>query len=550
MFLLLFFVLAGTSNPVGCSRREPLLADDAGELLVEYIRPPTSFDPAESSDIDTYNVVRLLYEGLLDYEPASLTAGRPIRPRLAPIIAESFSCSDDGLVWKFRLRRGVRFIDDPCFPSGLGRTISAGDVKYSIERGLQRTTPPGRRADVPPIVGVSAFLNGASAELAGIAAPSPLELTISLDRPDPTLPYFLITPPCRVVPREAVVMYGAGFARHPVGSGPFRLVSAETTTGIAVVRNRHYWRGDGPGGRFPRLAGIRFEPPGDKVLTFYGRRTDVVVRYRSPWVPNPASEENGDSLTLPTSFGDIRQFRVRYLNTIWVGFNFRSHHPAVQDRVLRRAIALAAPRPREGPADGLLPPGLEGADSPENGQRTDREQATVLLQKRGHPSGRGVPEIRLGWRTDRRFGGPEFADSLRSAGFAVRLTYYTEDDLTRAVRSGAVDLFRKGWIADYPDPQDFLRLFYSGSSVNAGLYRNQRFDRLFETLREETDRPARTALVRDMEALLRSETAGIFLCHDIAYHLVSPRVRNYSPYGTNPLNISFLEFVRVSPERN
>jgi len=540
-------LLALALAEAGCSA--VVQEQEEAELRVPFVRSPSTFDPAHSTDIEDHNVLRLLFEGLVEYDPASLAAPGQSSPLVVPILAETYRSSPDGLLWEFVLRSGVRFVDNPCFPQGRGREIDPTDVKYSIERGLRALAGPGPYADLPPLVGLSEFLSGGAKSIEGIEAASQRTVRLRLTKRDPTLIYFLTGMPCRVVAREAVDGYGAEIRGHPVGCGPYRLASFDEMSGIALVRNRDYWRRDTRAGGLPRIPAIWFIPAASKeqLTSPLSGEADVIVIYRAPLASAAASPraEGGlaESLLVPTPLGEAKHFLARYLNTTGLGYDFRSTHPVVRSRGLRAAVAMAIERPQHYGAKGLFPPGLWNYDPEAPGQSFDIARAAEILTAEGYPGARGLPRLRIGSATTHTMRDEAF-EPLRRLGMEVPLRRYPPERLAEAVERGEVDLFRWGWMADYPDPQTFLQLFYSGSSHNTGHYGNTEFDRLFESLRAEDDPSLRRSLAAEMERILIADAAAVFIEHDFAYHVVSPAVTGYQRNCTNPLNIRFYEYVR------
>lgn len=529
---------------LSCSNREPSAQAGSTQLRVPLYRWVSSLDPAESGEIETHNVVRQLYEGLVDYDPESL--------RVVPRVAASFTAGQGGREWRFVLRPDVFFVDDPCFPSGRRRAVVSTDVKYSMERALQRRGGRGAHQDLPPIAGLEDFLAGRAGQISGIEAESPHELTIRLLQPDLALLHFLAGPACLIVPREAVETYGADLARHPVGTGPFRLASAESNSGILLVRNPDYWRRDESGERLPYVDALLFiwEPELDPRRLFVEGRLDAYQNYGQPI---------GQDLSFPSAMGDSgaasvagTHCEVCYLNTIFLRINFSSAHPLAHNRALRAALAaicsgkgdnLAAYHHRS--AKGLFPPGLSAYDPLLVGQQRDPEAARSLLRHAGYPAAARLPPIRIGWP----WAGDALLDdiirSLHRFGLKTKVEIYPRIDYERSVEARDPDLFRDGWIADWPDAENFLQLFVSGSSENRGHYQDARFDRFYDSLRTEIDPRRRVALARAAEKCLLDDVAAVFCTHETASHVVSPRIRNYAPYCTNPLNVRFYERIRL-----
>ncbi len=532
--LLVLAALCACAAPHHAPPRAP------AELRVPLVRDVQSLDPLDGGEIVTFNVVRQLYEGLVDYDPRALT--------VVPRLARAWRVSDDGRRWSFDLQPGVRFVDDPCFAGGRGRELTAADVVFTLERALGRSRGAAGLADLPPVAGLAAFLEGRSRHIAGIRATTPLELDIRLERPDPSLLHFLAAARGRVVPREAVEAYGPDFRTHAVGTGPFRLVSWEPLSGILLVRNRGYWRSDSAGARLPYLDALRFVPfwTEERIRLFAEGRIDMVFSY----VPGAIPAATGEPGPEARRAGSERQFFVSRLNTVFLRFDRRSRHPAVQERRLRRALSCAVERlagTTHVAARGLLPPGLPGHDPDLDGQRTDPAAALGLLAAAGHPRGRGLPPLRIVWREWDAGIGERIAGGLRDLGLRVSMRQCDDRSYWAAIDSGAADLFRDGWMADYPDPQTFLELFYSASPTNRGSYRSPEYDRLFLEFRAARAAARRLELARRLERLLVEDAAALFLHHERERQLVAGRVEGWEHNCTNPLNVCFYEYVRVRP---
>ncbi len=526
-----------------CSGRHSAPSPEPVELRVPLYRWVASLDPADARDIESYNVVRQLYEGLIGYDPSTLVA--------TPLVAASYTGSRDGLVWRFPLRLEVRFIDDPCFPSGKGRALVAADVKYTIERILKRRGD-GLHGDLPPLLGLDSFLAGRDDGIRGIEADSSGEVTIRLTRPDATLLYFLADPGCLIVPHEAVERYGSELVRHPVGTGPFRLVSSEPTSGILMARNPDYWRRDEAGNQLPYVDALfcRWDPGLDMRRLFVQGGLDVYESFGLP-IGYSLTLARGDKTDGPF-FESPQQYEVCYLNTIFLRFNFRSSHPLAHDRFLRAAVAavcagkgdtLATHTHRS--AKGLFPPGLPGYDSTFAGQERDTTLARTFLRSAGYLRRASVPLIRIAWPSNHTLQEGEVVEALKRFGLQARFDLMAPSEFEQPVNLRNADLTRDGWMADYPDPQDFLQLFYSGSPLNTGHYESARFDAMFDSLRVEADPRARERLARRAERCLLDDVAAVFLVHETASCRVSPRVLNYSPYGTNPFNLRFYERIKL-----
>ena len=199
---------------------------------------PTTLDPVQGSNIYANFVIVNAYDTLYSYKYLA----RPYE--LKPNLAVDFpTISPDGLVYTFRLKPGVHFIDDPAFPGGRGREVVAEDLIYAIKRQFDpRNQPQGAWLWQGRIAGLEEWKAAGSdydQPVSGLGAIDSHTLEIRLTRPYPQLVSTLAQGYAALVPREAVEKYGKGLGVRPVGSGPFRLVSYDTAR-VVMERNPNF----------------------------------------------------------------------------------------------------------------------------------------------------------------------------------------------------------------------------------------------------------------------------------------------------------------------
>ncbi len=573
----------GAALLVSSCGEKPLPAGTSTERVLfgetERIR---SFDPAKAGDVASALAIARIYETLYQYAYLE----RPYR--LEPLLAVAMpTVSEDGLTYTIPLRRGIFFSDDPCFTrtGGKGRELTAEDFVYSIKRIADvKNESSGWWAFQGRIVGLDEFRESTLGEapsdydrpVEGLRAPDPWTLQIRLKEPYPQLLWILAMHYAAAVPREAVEYYNgrdgrARFSHHPVGTGPFRLVQWVRNYRIEYERNP-MWQETGRVERYPDRG-----EPGDAeagLLQAAGRPIpflDRIVQYvigdsSTQWLlflrgrleQSGIGRDNWDAVIGPerTLTPGLRAKGVRLhatptLMTTYIGFNMDD--PVVgSNKKLRQALHCAFDgkawsafyNDRMIPANGPLPPGVAGARGPDepNPYGFDLEKARRLLAEAGYPNGvdpatgrRLILTVELGAANDptTRASAELFADFMDRIGVRIENSYNNWPTFLDKMDRRQCQMYRLGWVADYPDAENFLQLFYGPNSSpgpNHSNYTNPEFDRLYEQARTMSDSPERTALYRAMADLVIEECPWICLAYPLAFGLQHGWLLHYKPH--------------------
>lgn len=562
--------LCGLLLFTACAPRPDPRSGPAWRLQASRIR---TLDPARAADVASAQAVSRVYEGLLQY-------AYPARPyRVVPLLAAGMpEVSPDGLVYTFRLRRGIHFQDDPCFPGGKGRELEAEDFVFSIKRLADRkAAASGYWIVRDRILGLDAFREASagseptdySAPVEGLHAEDSHTLRIQLARPYPQLLWVLTMPYASAVPREAVEYYGREFDRHPVGTGPFVLTEYRPNYRVEFARNPKWAETgraerDGAGRPVPSLDRVVQYVIGDPAtawLMFLDGRLEISAVTRDNW--DAVFDGSGD-LDAALAGKGIRLVKSPTLDLFYIGFNMDD--PVVgKNRPLRQALTCAfnsdewarfyngrIVRP-----SGPIPPGVDGAPEGVGPFPFDLDRARLLLAEAGYPEG-------VDPRTGRRLAltldlgqadNPEIRQStdlfiqfMDRLGVVIEPRYNNWPTFLGRIERRQVQLFRLSWIADYPDAENFLQLFYSPNASpgsNRSNYSNPEYDRLYEQARGMADSAERTALYRRMAGIIQEDCPWIFTHHPTAYVLLQPWVGEYQyhdfPYGME-------KYYAVSPE--
>lgn len=509
---------------------------------------PSSLDPAHADDIYAATLVGNLYDTLYRYK--YLARPHELTPNLAAGFPE---VSADGLTYRIRLREDARFADDPAFPEGRGRAVTADDVVYSLKRHFLAETRSrgdwlwrGRIAGLDP----DTRLEGPDQPVAGLTAEDRSTVRIRLRAPYPQFTHTLAMALSAIVPREAVEHYGREFGVHPVGSGPFELVQFDESRAV-LEPNPGFRRGsidleaegydaelhhgyalEGIDGKaYPLLDRLEIhfipEPTGRWTSFVSGSGVDFVM------VPPELSERVLASREPPAFSRDVRErFHSRHAveaGFAFYGFNMANpaigHHPdpqrAQRNRALRCAMRDAFDWDSRNRSfhhglgrifPGAIPPLLPAFDVSLSGDsiahRPERARQRLAAADWSPDQ---LPELVYGMEASvhQRQMFEQFRAWMDAIGYpADKLSarsFATFGEYARAIGSRRLDIFLLGWTLAYPDAQYSLQLFYGPNAApgaNSFNYTNEAFDRLFELAATRPPGPERTRLYRQLNEMV------------------------------------------------
>lgn len=407
-----------------------------GSMIVTYKDDVATLDPAIGYDWQNWSMIKSLFDSLMDYEPGTST--------LATDLAESYTISEDGLTYTFKLRPGVKFHN--------GREMTAEDVKYSLDRVTNPATQSPGAGFFASIAGYDAMADGSTTGLSGVKVIDPLTVEITLSRPDATFLHVVALNFSSIVPKEAVDEFGADFGKNPVGTGAFSL--AEWTLGQRLVfaRNADYWKAG-----IPKLDEIVFEigqEPTVALLRLQNGEVDVL----GDGIP-PAQflevKDNPDYADMIIEGGQLQTGYIT-LNVTMPPFDNVDVRKAInmainKDRIVRiinnRAVIANQP----------LPPSMPGYTEGYEGIPYDVEGAKALLVEAGFPDG-FTTELYV-YNVDPN---PRIAQAIQqdlaAIGVTVELLSLAQANVIEAGGAGTAPMIWSGgmaWIADFPDPSNF-----------------------------------------------------------------------------------------------
>ena len=532
---LFFALLIALLFASGCARRETDV--EAGirtqTLIVGNGTEPGSLDPQVANLLNDWRIVRALFEGLASFDERTAQS--------VPGVAERWEVSPDGLVYTFHLRPDARWSN--------GDPLTAEDFVLSLQRMLLPALGSPNSNQLWPIRNAKAFNKGMLTDFAEVGA-SALDahtLRVVLERPTPYLPA-LTAMFWLPVHRATIERFGriddrsSAWTRpgNLVGNGPFLLTDWKLHDRVVVQRNPNYWDAG-----HTRLDSVVFLPNENveaeernfragQVHVTWGLPPWKIARYRAD---------------------DPSKLRIEpMLHTKFLWFNV-SRPPL--DRIgVRRALSLAIDRESivhaahagtQRPAACFVPPDCGGYTARAR-VPTDFASARQLLAEAGFPRGEGLPtlEVQLGVNNATETKTLEIIQETWRRELGVEITLHPMEQKTgiqnMQTRDYTIDL--GGWLADFPDPANFLEIFLSDSGNNWTGWADPDYDRLIDEASHALEQESRFESFQRAEALLLEEAVVAPISFSTSIYLIDPSVRNWEPA---PLLLRRFQLVWLEP---
>jgi peptide/nickel transport system substrate-binding protein len=485
---------------------------DSQTLVVLIESSPTNLDPRIGLDAPSERIDNLIFDDLL-------ARGEDLN--VAPGLAERWEIPDP-VTYVFHLHSGVKFHD--------GRPLTSRDVKWTFDSLLQgkiRSTKAANYRFVDHIDAVDDYT-----------------VVFHLKEPESPLLWNLSDGAIGIVPAGS----GDEMTRHPIGSGPFKFVSAETDKEVIVERNDEYW------GDKAKLARVRFGVVPEattQALELRKGSGDIAINSLTPdTVLTLAREPN---LVVEQAPGT----EVQYM-----GFNLRD--PILKDVRVRQAVAYALDRRpmidylwrgQAKPARNVLPPQSWAYNRDVATYDYDPAKARQLLDAAGYPSINGVRfhvTMKTSTTESTRLIAAVMQQQLREVGIALDIRSFEPATFFADVTHGAFQLYSLRWIGGNEDPDIFEYVFHSAkfppNGANRGYYSNPKVDALIDRARREVDPAVRKPLYAEVQRILAEELPYIDLWYLDNVLVHTQRVRNVklNPAG----NYDFLRTAELAPSNN
>lgn len=488
--------------------------------------PPT-LDPHLSGDSTSALYVVEIYSGLVTYD-------RDLN--LIPDIAKSWDVSEDKTVYTFHLNEFAKFHN--------GKPVRAQDFKWSFERACDfRTGSSTADTYLGDIVGCRDKLRGRTESVEGVQVVDDHTLQITIDAPKAYFLAKLTYPTAYVLDRENVERGGRTWTNSPNGTGPFKLERFDFGEGIVLTKNENYYRDP-----MPQLDQITFTLTGGSAM----------IRYENDEVDlTPVGLNDIERVTDPTNPLNEDLMIGTQLAVFYIGFNV--NQPPFDDIKVRQAFNYALDKEKivnvvyketVPVADGVIPPDMPDYSNPDLVPlEYDPDKALELIAESSYGDVSEFPEITL--YTSGGGGSPariteaiiaSYKDVL-GVDIAIQQTDWPTFLADISQEENPYQMYQLGWIADYPDPQDFLDvLFHSDSRQNHTAYSNPTLDAILDEAGVEQDPEKRLALYKEAEQLVVDEAVWVPLYFDLEHWLVKPWVKEYT---ITPMIIPKFQYVYV-----
>lgn len=527
-------------------------ASYGGELRFMSSEKITGLFPLSSEDVYEQRMTNQIFETLLKIDKNV--------NRVVPSLAESYMLNPESKTFTLKIRKGVYFHDDACFSGSQGRELTAEDVRYCLQFACSGL-PENKIGNllINKIKGAKKFHGQTKQtmegqEVSGIQVVDDQTVKIMLEEAFVGFDKMLTHPNLGIFPKEAFEEYGNQVRRHPVGTGPFRL-SAWDDKGIRLERNPKYWKKDAYGNQLPFLDKITLtysKSKKDELLAFRKEKIDLILEI-------PADEIDNTLGTLKEAqAGKNVKHKVDSKNSMSVNyFGFANGSKPFDDVRVRRAFNLALDRNElvmhylkgEGypMINGFVPP-LSGYPSEQvNGFAFDPARARTLLTEAGYPKGAGFPPLDIYVNTSEGSSTHMLVQGIQqqlrqhlNISLNIRLCSIKEREA--AIQSGKAKIWKSGWLADYPDAENFLDLFYSGENSASGSnpfhFTNAEFNAMLEAAMREKDEDRRTALLTRCDQILVDQAVVIPIFNDDFITMVNAKVRNFETNSMEILDFS------------
>ncbi len=504
----------------------------------------SSLDPAFAKDLPNIWGCNQVFNGLVQLND---------QMEVIPCIAKEWNISEDGLTYTFLLRNDVYFHENECFGNQSTRIVTAYDFEYSFKRVVSKQL-------ASPSSWVFAQVDKAS-DGYHFKALNDSVFEIKLKHAFPPFLGILSMKYCSVVPKEAIDAFGVDFRSNPIGTGPFYFKYWKEGSKLVFLKNEKYFEFDGDV-RLPHLDAVSVSFLIDKqaaFLLFVQGQLDFMSGIDASYKDELLTEDGNLN---PKFENDIKMQTQPYLNLEYLGILVDKEKDIVKqsplnDVKVRKAINYAFDRKKmmrylrnnigEPALSGVIPKGLPSFSGPSIGYTYDPEKAKQLLIEAGFSNSK--PKITITTNA-------EYLDlcryiqfQLNEVGFDASIDVNPAAALRELKAQTKLNFFRASWIADYPDGENYLSMFYSKNFAPNGPnythYSNPKFDELYESALMETDPQKRIAAYKMMDKMIMDDAVIVPMYYDQVLRFTQSNIEGLGVNAVNLLNLKRVKKIDV-----
>ena len=490
-----------------------------------------SLDPAFAKDNADIWAIHQLFNGLVQMDDSL---------HVKPSIAKNWTLSDNGLSYNFVLKNNVYFHKHKLFGKDSTRLVTASDFEYSFNRLLDKNIASSGQWIFNKVNTFKAI--------------NDTIFNITLKQPFPAFLGLLTMKYCSVVPKEITEYYGSDFRSNPIGTGPFKFKRWEENIKLVFRKNENYFETTKDGQKLPHLEAV--------AITFLPDKQSEFMQFIQGNLDFLNSLDASYQDEILTTNGELRDKYINtininrgpYLNTEYLAFYMDSDLNEIQSKQIREAINYGFDRKkmmtylRNGIGiaanGGFIPKGLPGYNA-NIGYTYQPVKAKKLIAEYKAQNNNKTPEVTI-TTTSNYLNFCEYIQrELIKIGLNIKVDVIPASTLKEGKANGKLDLFRASWVADYPDAQNYLSLFYSENFAPNGPnythFSNTDFDKWYNQAFNTTEASERTKLYTKMDSLVIKNAPIVPLYYDEVIRFTQ---KNVIGLGNNPINLLELKHVK------
>lgn len=534
-------ILVGTFLLQSCGSKK---TDHSNKTVFRYNEASgiRTLDPAFAKGQADIWAVNQLFNGLVQLDD---------QLKVQPCIAHNWTVSEDGRTYSFQLRTDVYFHEDALFGLAKTRAVTASDFLFSFKRLLDPAlASPG-----------SWVFNYVDSNHDGFKAVNDSLFTITLKQPFPPFLGLLSSTYCSVVPHEIVNHYQKEFRVHPIGTGPFRMKIWVERTNLIFHKNENYFEFE-KGQRLPFVDAVCISFINDRQSAFM-----ELVKGNLDFQSGIDASYKDELLTRSGKLRDkyLQRFdlqKCNYLNTEYLGMLVDTNQAVMKNNPLndlriRKAINYGFDRKKmiaflrndigSSGTHGIVPPGFPDFGAPQvKGYDYNPARTAQLLAEAGYPAGKGLPEITMSTTKEYQDLCEFMQGQLAASGIKIKLEVNQGAAHREMVAQQHLAFFRASWIADYPDPENYLSLFYGPNKAPNGPnythFQLPAFDTLYAKAAATVNDSLRYRMYSELDQMVMDQSPVVILYYDQVVRLTQRYVEGL---GNNAMNLLSIKKVRI-----